>query len=262
MTIKLVGVFAHPDDDVYTLGATLIAHRGRLDTTLVFATSGEAGPITDPAAVAREDLPAVREAEQRAAMEALGVAGSTTSRFLRLPDYYLPDVPFDDLVARVTDVLVELRPDVVVTFGPDGMTSHHDHIRVGEATTTAFDRLAPEQAPTHLFHVALPRADVDRFYADLEQAGYGNEGDLFNVAGVPDEQVAVRFDARPYRRTKLNAILAHRSQICEWERIPEPLRWIYLDEEAFVQARPHDEVVAPRSDLFAGIDAADTDGRS
>jgi len=116
MTIKLVGVFAHPDDDVYTLGATLIAHRGRLDTTLVFATSGEAGPITDPAAVAREDLPAVREAEQRAAVEALGVAGSTASRFLRLPDYYLPDVPFDDLVARVTDVLVELRPDVVVTF--------------------------------------------------------------------------------------------------------------------------------------------------
>jgi N-acetyl-1-D-myo-inositol-2-amino-2-deoxy-alpha-D-glucopyranoside deacetylase len=253
MTIRLLGVFAHPDDDVYTLGATLTAHRDELETTLVFATSGEAGPITDPEAVSREELGAVREREQRAAMEALGVAGSTTARFLRLPDYSLPDVPFDDLVRHIGDILLEVRPDVVVTFGSDGMTSHHDHIRVGEATTAAFDGLPSPGAPTHLFHVALPRADVDRFYADLDEAGYGEEGDLFNVAGVPDERIAVRFDARPHLSTKLDAILAHRTQICEWERIPEPLRWIYLDEEAFVQARPHEGVSEPRSDLFAGI---------
>jgi len=261
MTIKLLGVFAHPDDDVYTLGATLVAHRDELETTLVFATSGEAGPITDPAAVAREELGAVREVEQRAAMEALGVAASTTSRFLRLPDYYLPDVPFDELVDSITGILVEVRPDVVVTFGPDGMTSHHDHIRAGEAATAAFDRLASDHAPAYLFHVALPRIDVDRFYADLDEAGYGEEGDLFNVAGVPDERIAVRFDARPYLRTKLDAILAHRTQLCEWERIPEPLRWIYLDEEAFVQARPEPDAAEPRSDLFAGVGASNR-GRS
>jgi LmbE family N-acetylglucosaminyl deacetylase len=224
MTIRLFGVFAHPDDDVYTLGATLVAHHGELETTLVFATSGEAGPITDPEAVSREQLGPVREGEQRAAMEALGVADSTTSRFLRLPDYYVPDVPFDELVARITDLLDEVRPDVVVTFGPDGMTSHHDHVRVGEAATAAFDRVADGSGPTHLFHVALPRADVDRFYADLDGAGYGEEGDLFNVAGVPDDRITIRFDARPYRETKLEAILAHRTQISEWERIPAQLR--------------------------------------
>jgi LmbE family N-acetylglucosaminyl deacetylase len=258
MTIKLLGVFAHPDDDVYSLGATLIAHRDELETTLVFATSGEAGPITDPEAVPREELGAVRETEQRAAMEALGVAESTTSRFLRLPDYYLPDVPFEALVGQITDVLLDVRPDVVVTFGPDGMTSHHDHIRAGEATTAAFDGLGPEDAPASLFHVALPRADVDRFYAHLdEETGYGEEGDLFDVTGVPDEQIAVRFDARPYLSTKLQAILAHRTQICEWERIPESLRWIYLDEEAFVQARPRSDDVHARLDLFAGIGSSD-----
>jgi LmbE family N-acetylglucosaminyl deacetylase len=262
MTTTLLGVFAHPDDDVYTLGATLIAHGDDLQTTLVFATSGEAGPITDPEAVSREKLGAVREREQRAAMEALGVAASTTSRFLRLPDYYLPDVPFDDLVDRITRILHEVRPDVVVTFGQDGMTSHHDHIRVGEAATAAFDRVDGGAAPSHLFHVALPRSDVDRFYAELDEAGYGEEGDLFNVAGVPDEQIAVRFDARPYRETKLEAILAHRTQICEWERIPEPLRWIYLDEEAFVQARPRSDSGGVRTDLFAGIGAAEGTRRS
>jgi N-acetyl-1-D-myo-inositol-2-amino-2-deoxy-alpha-D-glucopyranoside deacetylase len=257
MTTTLLGVFAHPDDDVYTLGATLVAHRTDLETTLAFATSGEAGPITDPRAVSREQLGAVREREQRAAMEALEVAGSTTSRFLRLPDYHLPEVAFDDLVDRISEILLEVRPDVVVTFGPDGMTSHHDHIRVGDATTAAFDRLDVDGAPTHLFHVARPRTDVDRFYADLDRAGYGEEGDLFNVAGVPDAQIAVRFDARAYRRTKLAAILAHRTQLCEWERIPEHLRWIYLDEEAFVQARPPRDNTEVRSDLLTGIEGGD-----
>jgi LmbE family N-acetylglucosaminyl deacetylase len=257
MTIRLLGVFAHPDDDVYTLGATLVAHRDELETTLAFATSGEAGPITDPDAVSRDELGAVREQEQRAAMEALGVAGSTASLFMRLPDYYLPDVPFDDLVERITDLILEVRPDVVVTFGPDGMTSHHDHIRVGEAATAAFDRVEDDGAPTRLFHVALPRTDVDRFYAELDEAGYGEEGDLFNVAGVPDERITVRFDARPYLETKLGAILAHRTQIREWERIPEALRWIYLDEEAFVQARPPQDGAEVRADLFAGVGAAE-----
>jgi LmbE family N-acetylglucosaminyl deacetylase len=257
MTIKLLGVFAHPDDDVYTLGATLIAHSDDLETTLVFATSGEAGPITDPQAVSRDELGAIREREQRAAMEALGVAGSTASRFLRLPDYYLPDVPFDDLVEQITGLLDEVHPDVVVTFGSDGMTSHHDHIRVGEAATAAFDRLDGSGPLQYLFHVALPRSDVDRFYADLDEAGYGEDGDLFNVAGVPDEQIAVRFDARPFRSTKLEAILAHRTQIREWERIPQSLRWIYLDEEAFVQARPRSDGGGVRTDLFAGVGAAD-----
>jgi LmbE family N-acetylglucosaminyl deacetylase len=254
MTITLLGAFAHPDDDVYTMGATMAAHRDDAETTLVFATSGEAGPITDPGAVPRAQLGPTREREQRAAVGALGVGASTRSRFLRLPDYYLPDVPFGDLVAALAAILVEVRPDAVVTFGPDGMTSHHDHIRVGEATLAAIDRLSPEQQPRCVFQTALPRTAVDRFYGDLDRAGYGKEGELFNVTGVADERIAVRFDARPYRQPKLAAILAHRTQLCEWERIPEQLRWIFLDEEAFVQVRPAVNVSPPRADLLVGLE--------
>jgi LmbE family N-acetylglucosaminyl deacetylase len=44
-TTRLLGVFAHPDDDVYTLGGSLVLERDRLEVTLVFCTSGDAGPI-------------------------------------------------------------------------------------------------------------------------------------------------------------------------------------------------------------------------
>jgi LmbE family N-acetylglucosaminyl deacetylase len=250
---RLLGAFAHPDDDVYSLGATLVAHRGDLRSTFVFATSGENGPITDPAVVSRDELAPVREREQRASMEALGVADAVTARFLRLPDYYLPDEPFGDLVERLGDAIRDTRPDIIVTFGPDGMTGHQDHIRVGEAALAAFDG-ASDDTPTHLFQTALARSAVDRLYSEVDEAGDGPRNSLLNVAGVPDERISVRFDARPYRATKLEGILAHRTQLCEWERVPEPLRWIFLDEEAFVQARPAIDAGEPAADLLSAVE--------
>jgi LmbE family N-acetylglucosaminyl deacetylase len=59
----------------------------------------------------------------------------------------LRDVPFDELVDRVAIVLGEERPDVVATFGLDGITGHPDHIRIGEAATAAFLRFAGDGGP-------------------------------------------------------------------------------------------------------------------
>jgi LmbE family N-acetylglucosaminyl deacetylase len=240
---RLLGVFAHPDDDVYQLGGTLAIHAGDLRTTLIFATSGDAGPITSPAMATRETLGSVREHEQRAALEALGVGATTDVHFLRHPDYHLPDVPYDELVVEIARVMRAVRPEVVVTFGPEGLTSHHDHICVGRACSEAFDRIRREGSPGvgRLFHTALARSVVDRFYAGLRELGetsYGKEGTLFNLVGVPDNRIAVSVDVRGVVGRKLSGILAHRTQLCEWERIPEPLRWVHLDRETFVQAWP------------------------
>jgi LmbE family N-acetylglucosaminyl deacetylase len=240
--IRVVGVFAHPDDDVYSIGGSLVLDRDRLDVTLVFCTSGDAGPIWVEGIATRETLGEVREVEQAASMAVLGV--DADARFLRHPDYHLPEVPFDELVGEVEAVLREVRPDVVVTFGPDGMTSHHDHIRAGEAAEAAFHRAregADGRAFARILQVALPRSAVDRFYEGLRAHGetsYGDEGTLFNLTGVSDDRIAVAVDTRPVLATKLAGIEAHRTQIGELERIPELLRWIVLDTEWFVQAWP------------------------
>ncbi|MGH7539800.1 MAG: hypothetical protein ACRELC_02255, partial [Gemmatimonadota bacterium] len=98
-----------------------------------------------------------------------------------------------------------------------------------------------EGAFARLLQVTLPRSAVDRFYAglrDLGRTSYGEEGALFSLTGVPDERIAVAVDTRPVLGTKLAGIEAHRTQIGELERIPEPLRRIHLDTEWFVQAWP------------------------
>jgi LmbE family N-acetylglucosaminyl deacetylase len=261
VTVRLAGLFAHPDDDSYVLGGTLLLHPGAVEPTLVFATSGEAGPIADGAGVTREALGRAREAEQAAFMEAIGYGGAAT-RFLRHPDYRLPEVPFERLVGEVEAVLREARPQVVVSFGPDGLTSHHDHVRAGEAAAEAFRRAraadggGPAGAFQRLYQAAYPRSDVDRFYAGVRDGGfeYGEEGNLFDLTGVPDDRIAVRVDTRPVAARKWDAILRHRTQLDEHERIPAPLRWIVLDAECFVQAYPERRPGGPvAGDLLAGL---------
>ena len=258
---RLAGVFAHPDDDVYTIGGTLPLHAREVEPTFIFATSGGAGPISDSSLATRDTLGEVRKGEQRAALNAIGYPDARVE-WLDHPDYYLPDVPFEQLVDEVASFLEEVRPHVVVTFGSDGLTSHHDHIRIGEAATEAFHRArsmpasSDDDAFRRLLYVALARTDVDRFYLGVQEGGYeyGEEGALFDIAGVPDDRIAVRVDIRAVRDRKLAGILEHRTQMVEYERLPEPLRWIYLDAESYVQAYPNEKGTAnARDDPFEGL---------
>ena len=154
--IRIVGVFAHPDDDVFSVGGTFALHASGVAPTLVFCTSGENGPIWVDGIATRDSLGAVREREQVAAMEGLGVRARSV--FLRYPDGGLTDVSREELIGTISAVLREVRPHVVVTFGADGLTSHPDHVRAGEATSVAFERLraeAGEAAPQRLLKEVL-----------------------------------------------------------------------------------------------------------
>lgn len=236
--IRILGVFAHPDDDVYTLGGSLVLERDRLELTLVFCTSGDAGPIWIDG-VEPHELGPVREQEQAASMNALGVDADV--RFLRHPDYHLPNIPSGVLHGELDAVLREAQPQLVVTFGPDGLTGHHDHAFVGAATDAAVHRArADEGIVARLLHVAVPRSTVERFDAELRASGdpQREERSMLALRGVPDEQIAIEVDTRSVRETKLAGIEAHRTQIGELERIPEDLRWVVLDTEWFVQAWP------------------------
>src|SRR5213593_1382451 len=135
---RLAAVFAHPDDDTFGIGGTVALHRDDLDLLVVQATSGEAGLIADPSLATRENLGEVRDQESRASYAALGVEPEL--HFLGYPDGGLAGVDREELVGKITDLLVSFRPEVVVTFGPEGVTKHEDHITIHQAATDAFHR--------------------------------------------------------------------------------------------------------------------------
>jgi LmbE family N-acetylglucosaminyl deacetylase len=257
---RLAAVFAHPDDDAYTIGGTLARYAGRIETTIVLCTSGGNGPIWEPVAT-RETLAEVREREHEASYEAIGLADARVD-FLRYTDGHLSDVRFEELIGRIEVVLRECRPEVVVTFGPDGMTHHPDHILAGGAATEAFLRAreAPDAHPGafgRLYHVALRRSATDRLYREIRarRLPFGDEATMFNPVGVADDRIAVDTEVNDVYERKIQAIRMHRSQIGELERFPQDLQALQLAHECFVRMWPDWKAGSPVApSLFDELD--------
>lgn len=257
MTVRVAGVFAHPDDDTYGVGGSLALHPERdLELTVILATSGDAGRIADPSLATRETLGRVREAEALAAWAALGLRPDV--RFLRHPDGHLQEVPREQLVAEVLAILQDARPHLVVTFGPDGITGHEDHIAIGAAATAAFGaaRAAPGGGPfARLLHVALATGDLERLNERLRERGLEalDTTQPFVPRGVPDATIAVRVDCSSVFARKVDALREHRTQ-GEMEDIPFDLWPQVLGTETFVQAWPERIPGTPvLADLVEGL---------
>jgi LmbE family N-acetylglucosaminyl deacetylase len=259
MALNLAAVFAHPDDDTFGLAGTLTLARGETGYTLIVATSGEAGPIADPSLATRETLAGVREAEQREALRIVG-QGEADIHFLRYPDGGVKDVPRAEIVGRVAELLAEARPQVVVTFGPEGVTRHDDHIAIGRIASEAFHvarEAAQPGAFERLFYVAIPTSDLDGFWRALRERGVdvGDPDGPFMPQGVPDETISVRVDCTEVLRTKVDAIRAHRTQQADPDSFPEDVHPEIFGTECFVQAWPPVSQPAdhPAEGLFEGL---------
>lgn len=152
---RILGVFAHPDDEVFCCGGTLARYvAGGASATILTATRGEAGQIRDASIASRATLGEVREAELRRAAACLGVQRVDLLDHL---DGTLRDLDPAALTAEVAAEIEAVEPDVVITFGADGAYGHPDHITIGEVTTAAF--LGRPGGPRgRLFHSHFPRS--------------------------------------------------------------------------------------------------------
>jgi LmbE family N-acetylglucosaminyl deacetylase len=248
-------VFAHPDDDTFGVAGSMATHRDELDVLVVLATSGEAGLIADPSLATRENLGDVREEESRASYRAIGV--KPEQHFLRYPDGGLKDLDPAQIVEQVTELLVEFRPDVVVTFGPEGVTKHDDHMYMSRVGTEAFHRARDTAAGgfERLYYVGIPASRIEAFREIQRQMGQEpfDPKAPFQPRGVPDETITVWFDGTAVWREKHEALLSHATQAAEMQEIPEDLRPLAFGLETFVQAWPEPEPGTRLTDLFDGV---------
>jgi LmbE family N-acetylglucosaminyl deacetylase len=137
----ILGVWAHPDDEAYLTGGLMaLAQQAGQRVVVATATRGEAG-TSDPDVWPPRRLARVREAELRASLAALGV---TEHHFLGYVDGTLPDQDLREAISRVADIVTAVRPDTIITFGPDGLTGHADHRRVSTWATVARELVVPD----------------------------------------------------------------------------------------------------------------------
>jgi LmbE family N-acetylglucosaminyl deacetylase len=155
-------VWAHPDDETYLVGglSAALTDAGQR-VVCVTATRGEAGG--DAA-----DLAEIRTAELDVALAMLGV---DEHRWLDYPDGGCAVVDDITAAARIRAVVDEVRPDTVVTFGPDGFTGHPDHQAVSrwvDLAVASYDvRLLHAVAREHRVDPSLDEELLDRKVAAL-----------------------------------------------------------------------------------------------
>lgn len=225
----LLAVFAHPDDESLVAGGTLARYAAEgWQTALLCATRGEWGPISDDTLADYETLGQVREQELRAACEVLGVGWL---RLLDLEDACVTAVIGTDEEAKVLEKIVrairELRPQIIITFGPDGLYGHPDHIAIGQLTTTARLLAAdpnaypqqhlPQHHVANLWFASAPSGMYAEVLARLDAAGFQTH--LWGIPpekfGVPESQFTTVIEVKPFLDQKLRALRCHRTQLDE-----------------------------------------------
>ncbi len=151
---RLLGVFAHPDDEVFCAGGTMArAAEAGAQVMIVCATRGERGQIRDAQVATRSTLGAVREGELAAAAAELGVQ---RVQVLDYTDGTLQQHR-SSLGPAITGIMRQFDPDTVITFGADGGYGHPDHVAISELTTEAFRTLAAGRAGRQrLYHAVFP----------------------------------------------------------------------------------------------------------
>lgn len=203
----VLGVWAHPDDEAYLSGALMAAATDAGQrVVLVTATRGEAGfPDLDRPV---EERRSIRERELAACLEILGV---TEHRWLDEADGACDRVDPDAPVATLCEVLEDVRPDTVLTFGPDGMTGHGDHIAVGWWTTLACRRVA--HRGTRLLYATKTPEWNETFFRVVDP-GHVMMIDGYQPPATPVDRLAVWCRPEPaLLERKIRALHAQESQV-------------------------------------------------
>lgn len=276
----LMLIFAHPDDETFGCAGVMAAAAERgLAVTLLSATRGEAGKTGIPEVDSPAILGAVREQELRAAAAAVGVADV---RFLDYRDSGMAGTPENDdprafmradeteVVARLVVHLRAVRPATVMTFGPEGIYGHPDHLfahRVAVAAVRAAGDAAyrPELGEvwrtTALYFTAVPR---ERIMAMIERT----DGPFRDVSpedrrkiGTPLAEITTVVDISAHAEQKERALAAHRTQTGDGGPLagmPPEQREAIIAREQFVRAPlPWDEQPAALPlDFVAALAAA------
>ena len=249
--LTLMAILAHPDDEAFAMGGTLAKYAAEgCEVHLVTATRGEAGKIAVPGLATPANLPYVREQELRCSCAALGIH---PPHFLDYIDGQLPLVHQGQAVGKVVRLIRELRPQVLITFDPNGAYGHYDHIAVHHWSKIALDLAAkPDCFPEQVAQGCTPH-QVDKLYYQVitEEQVRGIFGDEpaavimddvpFPFVGVPQKDVTTVIDIRAYVDAKMRAIACHVSQVGTGEEGGEARDTVRQDswtwQEAFILAR-------------------------
>lgn len=268
--LALMAIFAHPDDEAFGTGGTLTkyVHEG-VDVHLVMATLGEVGQVANPAMEVTQPLSVLREQELRCACQAYGL---TNLHLLGYVDGQTTIAPQREAVYKIVKLIRQIKPQVLISFGPEGIYGHYDHLAVHRWATAAVQLAAEadrwsEAGPPHdvakFYHRAMPEEQVTQMEKNFGRKAVPMDGVPFPFLGYPMEKITTVIDIRDYLEAKIKGVRCHASQIApnnpylqeDIDLAAHPNFW----QETFILARCQIDLSAfvsdghKENDLFAGL---------
>jgi LmbE family N-acetylglucosaminyl deacetylase len=202
--LRLLCVTAHPDDEAGGFGGSLLLYHARgVETYVICLTPGQAASHRG-GHQADEELAAARRQEFAASCQILNV---TQGEVLDYPDAKLAYMDVYRVVGELVQRIRRIRPQVMVTFGPEGgVTAHPDHSMAGVAATMAFHWASRTNR--------YPEQLTDGLRPHQTQKLYYGTADFL----LPDRQpvslapYSTTIDISAYLETKIQAFHAHTTQ--------------------------------------------------
>ena len=265
--LRLMCVLAHPDDESLGTGGVLAkcAAEG-VATYLVTATRGERGRFGDSKeSPGPEVVGKAREAELLAAAKELGLR---EVRFLDYPDGALDKVDTAEAIARIAGHLRRVKPQVVITFGPEGAYGHPDHIAISQLTTAgivcAADPLFGAQPAigephrvSKLYFIAWSPKKWTAYQAALRKLVFNVDGDERQAVPWPDWAIATVIDTSGVWPVVWRAVSCHKTQMTIYRKLQElpeeHQRSLWGTQEFYRVFSGVNGGRAQESDLFEGL---------
>jgi LmbE family N-acetylglucosaminyl deacetylase len=229
----ILSIWAHPDDETFLAGA-LMARAAAAGSRVVCATAtrGEQGSPDPRRWPPGPPLAAVRTEELAAALGELGVREHI---WLDYPDGGCGEVDEDEAASKLAEIMEEIRPDTVLTFGPDGMTGHIDHKAVSRWAIAAAHRV--RLSPTALHFATNTPAFVAEFRQFMDDFGVMMDDGELPVTSRDELSIYVAADGELLSQ-KVRALAHQQSQIASlMQRVGEKRFRELVSEEAFRLAR-------------------------
>jgi LmbE family N-acetylglucosaminyl deacetylase len=272
-TLTMMAIHAHPDDEASSTGGVLATYSAQgIRTVVVTCTNGEFGDAPggikpgqdghDEQAVAQQRL-----AELRKSCEILGVtnlellgyhdSGMPDWDYKELPDAFC-NVPLDTVSGRITQLIEQYRPQVLITYDDKGPYQHPDHVHASRAAQQAF---AESGIPAKLYLSAMRGSVWKQVFDALREAGEevpdweDADPEAARMAAESEARITTTVDIRPVLSRKRDALFAHSSQIQDsfFSKLPESVAEVAFGQETFIRAEDSTGTAVPEDDLFAGL---------
>jgi N-acetyl-1-D-myo-inositol-2-amino-2-deoxy-alpha-D-glucopyranoside deacetylase len=229
-------VHAHPDDETINNGATMAKYVAEgAKVTLVTCTRGEEGEILVPhlahlSSANLDGLGLIREVELANAMKELGV---TDHRFLGAPEVKWREIgmmgtppndrkdcfwqaDLDTAANYLVNIILEVKPDVLITYDDFGGYGHPDHIQAHRVAMRAAELVEDRFSIKKIYWNTMPRSVIQSGIDAMKAEGsdfFGAESADDLPFAKPDEVVTTHIDATAFVDQKMKAMAAHPTQI-------------------------------------------------